>query len=106
MLIKKKMSKNAKISLLQQIINLLTQLRSHLPALVSTPFLVPMFGQAAYLDFSWYLLERTAQLNYVFLSHLNVPGMKRFQKKYRKKKKQEKLSLAEANAQLTEFQKR
>ena len=106
MLIKKEMSKIAKTNLAQEIINLLTQLRSHLSAPISTPLLVPMCGKLGSLVFSGYLLQRTAQLNCVFLSPLNVPGMKRFQKKYRKKKNKEEVSLAEANAQLAEFQKR
>ena len=106
MLVKKEMSKIAKTNLAQEIIDLLTQLRSHLSAPISTPLLVPMCSKLGSLAFSGYLLERTAQLNCVFLSALNVPGMKRFQNKYRKKKNKEKVSLAEANAQLAEFQKR
>ena len=108
MLVKKEMSKIAKTNLAQEIIDLLTQLRSRHSAPISTPFLVSIGAKSSksLMDFYGVLFERTAQLNCVFLSPLNVPGIKRFQQRYSKKKKKAKLSLAEVNAQLTEFQKR
>ena len=106
MLAKKEVERRKVTDLANNIIDSLTQLRSHLSAPLSTPLLVPMCGIMTRLDFYGYLLERTAQLNCVFLSALNVPGIKRFQQRYSKKKKKAKLSLAEVNAQLTEFQKR
>ena len=108
MLVKKEMSKIAKTSLAQEIIDLLTQLRSRLSAPISTPFLVSIGAKSSksLMDFYGVLFERTAQLNCVFLSTLNVLGMKLFQQQYRKKKKKQKRTQVEVSAQLKEFQKR